>query len=423
MKKLIIFLSFLYLAPALADNSGFSLTEGQFTIGESRIPIDPKDFKIVVENFVSGPKISAGFVKDSFQWIRTNDNLLIPRARLGVRIFSTSTDIYIKYDEQNLLPVDKTKYLFSEFFIPLYSSKKIEIFKGKTKIASILILAQSNKSNKEKHYIDYSCSPYHLAITGIESEYFSIVCNMGRLGLMGSEKPLLKLIWASTNLTLPDGTSPPFTTFLTNEFPIKITMINEKKENKLITITAQIPKELKRIKTALGFGPYSLVLKEDGSYTKKSTAPALMLYGKFDLLKNSSFRFFDAIVANKGLFNHLGIYFAYELASIYDNRFQIIPLLGLQAITYKFDSSTKSYNQLIYPQGFEAVYQHAFGLENYSLIYGMFLSTETDVTYKNLWVRFGKKTFYEVNYIEWSFENRSVKTWGLSVGLPFMSFL
>ena len=105
-----------------------------------------------------------------------------------------------------------------------------------------------------------------------------------------------------------------------------------------------------------------------------------------------------------------------------DNRIVVTPLLGIQGITFKSEFAKDTFSEVIYPQGFEIVYKHAFGLKNYQLVYGMFLSPSSREDYKNAWLRFGKGMFWEVNYLSWKKNSSYAKAWGLSVGLPFMSF-
>jgi hypothetical protein len=96
--------------------------------------------------------------------------------------------------------------------------------------------------------------------------------------------------------------------------------------------------------------------------------------------------------------------------------------LGLQAITFKSEFSSRARTRGIYPQGLEFVYNHAFGLKNYKFIFGAFLSPDSSDEYRNTWVRFGKKVFWEINYLSWGHDDLYSKQWGLSVGVPFMSF-
>jgi len=122
---------------------------------------------------------------------------------------------------------------------------------------------------------------------------------------------------------------------------------------------------------------------------------------------------------SRSYFNNSGLYFSYDLASAFDERVLINALLGFQGLHYRFKSGDKTVFRLIYPQGFEVIYKHAFK-ENYNLTYGMFLSTGNE-TYTNAWIRYGKKSFLEFNYINWGHQENEIKMWGLSVGIPFFN--
>jgi hypothetical protein len=166
---------------------------------------------------------------------------------------------------------------------------------------------------------------------------------------------------------------------------------------------------------------YKAVQKLDD--TKTLLAPSLMIYGKFDLTETASLKAFDALLYSKSLFNNSGLYFSYDLASLFDNKIFINALLGFQGIHYSFDrKTTNTVFEIIYPQGFEVLYKHAFGLENYNLFYGMFLSTGQQ-RYTNAWVRFGKRSFVELNYIDWGLDSNHIQMVGLSVGIPFINGL
>ena len=144
-----------------------------------------------------------------------------------------------------------------------------------------------------------------------------------------------------------------------------------------------------------------------------------MIYGKFDLNDTSSFKVFDALLYSKSRFNNSGIYFSYDLADAFDGRILLNALLGFQGLHYRFNSTSPTEFRLLYPQGFEVVYKHAF-VENYHATYGMFLSTSAE-KYTNAWLRYGKKNFLELNYINWGHGTSSMKMWGLSIGIPFLS--
>ncbi len=49
------------------------------------------------------------------------------------------------------------------------------------------------------------------------------------------------------------------------------------------------------------------------------------------------------------------------------------------------------------------------------------MSPDAALDYNNIWVRFGKGIFYELNYIKWAAEGSSTESYGLSIGLPLFS--
>ena len=79
---------------------------------------------------------------------------------------------------------------------------------------------------------------------------------------------------------------------------------------------------------------------------------------------------------------------------------------------------------MIFPQGIEFLWKHAFGIKNYIVGGGGFASPSETVDYQNLWIRWGKDYFWELNYIYWGIpeEDHNAKMWGLSIGFPFKPF-
>ena len=99
-----------------------------------------------------------------------------------------------------------------------------------------------------------------------------------------------------------------------------------------------------------------------------------------------------------------------------DGRFSFVPLLGIQGLYFKHQNAPKADNNLIFPQGFEMVFRHAFNIENYVIVYGMFISTDKAEDYTNTWVRWGKNYFWELNYINWGKGKYKTQMFGLSIG-------
>jgi hypothetical protein len=397
----------------------FSLSLGPVQIGESRIPINLDDFKIT--STIKGVK--ARFAKRSVQWIRIRNNLLTPRARLKIIIKNDRPDLHFLYHGQAIIPGMKKGYATADLYVDLFNPEEIIVSKAGKRIGTIRIHASRRLKSTNLHLIDYSCSRYKLEIKGLKGEYLSLGCRMERIGRWGKEFPRLIVTWSSTNYRLQDGTLPPYMTVLRDSSPANIEVEDDSGNKKIITIQAQLPKRLNRIKTAFGFGPYSFKSRIETSYRDPKVAPAIMLYGNLALSESTSIRGFDALVWQESTFNNIGLYFAYDLANIMDNRINITPLLGAQGLTFRYNDKYSFETDIIYPQGFEVVYRHPFGQENYLLVFGAFLSlsSSSSTQYSNLWVRHGKRIFWELNYISWENNLRSATMWGLSVGIPLFA--
>ena len=417
MQKLItsLFLFSLYSLPSWAS---LNISFGPVKVGEKRIKIDLKNFGLIKEK--NNKTISSKIYRGSTQWIRTKENILAPRALVSISVKSDKT-ISLKYQGKNTV-LQGTKKKNIKLYVNVFDPTPMEIYEGSQLIDRLRLQSNIKLTNKKGHLIDYSCSSYGVEIEGLDDQYVSVGCLSETYGKMGNEYNRMSLTWSTTNFYLENGIRSPFVSIIMSNSPIVMTMINDNGERRNVTIKTKYKKRFHRLKTAFGFGPYSFKAINGESEQETTVAPAVMLYGKWDLTKDTSFRFFDALIYNKTLFNNAGFYFAYDLAYAFDGRFKIVPLLGAQVLTNKYDSDSKATHRILYPQGFEAVFKHAFGIQNYNIVYGMFLSTDSDETYDNAWIRWGKGYFWEVNYIRWGRDGDESSMWGLSIGLPLGQF-
>lgn len=389
---------------------------GKLSVAESRVKIDYNDF--LINNPFSF--IQASFENGSVQWLRNENNLLTPRALLVLKILRSEAQFHLEYQNRTILLSKYKNYYATKFYIDLFNPEEISLFAGANLEGKIKIEAKATADAKSKQLIDYSCSPYDVSIEGIDTEYISVGCRMSRLGSFGNEKPRLEVTLSSTNLRTYNNAKPPYTVFFHDNSPLEMVMKGSGDKSKILTLKAKLPERLHRLKLAYGFGPYIYDSTEDDLTEKSKVAPSLMLYGKLDLTETSSIKFFDALLYSKSYFNNAGLYYSYDLAEILDGRILVNTLLGFQELNYKFSSDTTNHFRLIYPQGFELIYRHAFK-ENYHFTYGMFLSTTAE-TYVNAWIRYGKGSFLELNYINWGYGKSQISMWGLSIGLPLASF-
>ncbi|EQC48452.1 hypothetical protein M899_1954 [Bacteriovorax sp. BSW11_IV] len=415
----IIFILFNIVSTLATSDKGL-INIGPLQIGKSTIPIDLASFRLL--KTVGTNNVRAGILKDSLEWPKDDNNMLTPVVRLKIMTQSQKSITYIYGNEKIIPQKTNNNHFESELKINLLSPKEIQVYEDK-KLLEVLKLVTNTKLKKsESHLIDNSCTKYNVQVTGLENEFISVGCMMEKTGKIGREKPRLRVSMAGTNIKLSSDHEGTFSLYFTSNDPIEFDIKNQFGEISKVRVTATIPDRLRRLHTAVGLGPYSLKTSSLGRIKDKEIAPSFMIYSRFDLTENTSLRAFNALVYNETIFNNLGLYFAYDLANAFDNRVKLTTLLGAQVLGYRFDSNEPTHNKIIYPQGFELSYFHPFGLKNYNLTYGMFLSTQSSETYDNLWLRFGKKYFVEINYIHWGREQEKVQTWGLSVGIPTGSY-
>lgn len=411
MKYLFILIFILYSFNLLAQS--FSIAK--FSIGESRVKLDQNEFEIIHKS----ENVIAKFIPNSVQWIRNESNLLIPRTLMGISMKSETPNIYVSYLNKTIIPVKKNNSFYTEIYVDLYNPGEVKIFQNVDLVDVILIESKNSKTDKSKQLIDYSCSPYNLTIEGIDNEYLSVGCKVERVGKFLNEYPRLEVTLSSTNLKTLTKARPPFTVYLSDNSPAYINVLDSNQNLKTITLKASLPKKLTRLKMSGGLGPYIYNASDTGVSSKAQFAPSFMLYGKFDLTENTSVKAFDALVYSKSLFNNSGLYFSYDLAEIFDGRVLLNTLLGFQGINYRYSKDTRAEMRVLYPQGFEVIYKHAFGIQNKHLFYGMFLSTSGE-TYTNSWIRYGGRTFTELNYIKWGQGDKKISMIGLSIGFPLL---
>ncbi|MFZ4713968.1 MAG: hypothetical protein ACOYL6_09665 [Bacteriovoracaceae bacterium] len=419
----LLFLFFVSMSLYARDERAYNLSLGSLFIGENRIPIDlNSSFPISLKKNLLDATVE--WVPKSVQWVRVDQVLLLPRAAIKITLPIDASRIHLRYQNNIFLMQSTGERAEAEIFVSLFKSEPIQVFIDGIMINEISV--KSRHSNDEKNIlIDYSCAPYGVTIEGLSEHFASVGCHLLRQGNFGEEYGVVEIHWAATDITLLDGSSPPFVGLVKNESPLRIQVKNDEGKIQTVTIKAHPPAHLKRFRTAFGVGPYAFKSQISEAESQQLVTPSYQLYGNFTLDSKNSMRFFDALIWQKSFFNNFGLYYASEISLIFDNRLQVVSLLGGQMVNYVYNYRTgfKSYNEIIYPQGFELNYLHAFGLHNYTMNYGMFLYPFKGASYQNLWLRFGKRVFVEANYLSWENLNKKTSMYGLSIGLPLFSWL
>lgn len=426
------FLLILLSIPFALSSEDQPISFGNVNQGDPRVDLKVSDFKLVLVS-KKQHKIKVVLKSDSIQWIRLEDIILTPRARMAVEIQGDAKDYHLRYRNHSLSFQQIDNKAHTEFYTSLYQSDTPEIFYKGNLVGRVIITTIANKEDKSKfHQIDYSCSRNGVTIEGMDGEHISIGCRTQRVGQFKKEKPFTEILWLSPNYQLLDKSKSPYIAVFMDSNPVKITVRDQTNTIREFKIKAKIPNRLHRLNIAYGLGPYAFETSFKNSQDtlnpvdlefKEPMAPAFMLYMNYKLNESSSVRGFDAVVSQRSTFNNLGVYYASDVAKPFDKKLTITTLLGMQHLYFKFDKGTKTINEPIFPQGLEMNYRHAFGIENYLIGGGAFLSTTADVDYQNIWFRFGKDIFWELNYIYWGKEDYSARMWGLSAGFFFGGFL
>ena len=376
---------------------------------------DTTDIKAVVDS-------------SSVEWVRVDEIFLIPRVRLKIKVASPTAELHLEYKETTKSFQQSPKNSYAEVYYSLFEKKEVKIFRKKVQIGTIKI--DLTKHKKQRVIIDYTCSRNSILIKGLEDEHFSIGCRTRRIGNYGKEKAMLEIKWISPELEIIGSDFVPYEATFTTKRPINIQVKNIKTGKiKTITITARIPERLHRMFTAYGVGANALHTKLTDEKTKKSNtihtkiAPALFFYLNYKISDTSSIRGFNAAVFQESIFNNAGLYLGSDFGFSFDNKLYFTTLLGVQYLYFRYDENSPLVSEPIFPQGLEFMYRHAFDIPNYIISGGLFLSTDDDIDYENIWIRWGKNYFWEINLISWGKKDFEAKTWGLSVGFPFKGFL
>lgn len=394
---------------------------GPVVLGENRIDLKSDDFQVVHKKHYSNLSVRSNLLDDTLQWVRTNGVLLSPRMKLRIELNVQSGDIFLKHNSNTIFPVWKDKKMVTEISVGLFLPNKIDIFYKDVNVHTLYV-KPAEKIKGQRHLIDYSCAPYNLQLTGFDDDYLSVGCYLNKAGKIGHERGFLEVQMISPTLFTSNKSSAPFFFNLYSKSISKATFVDDKGKEKQVRVSATISERAHRLKTAVGFGPYSFTTRYEGHGASTNITSPIMLYGKFDMTLKTSLRAFDALFYDKNFFNNFGLYFAYDVGEAFDKRFIATPLLGIQAITHKSKFRNGNYSKIIYPQGIEFLYRHAFGKKNLNIVYGMFFSPSSEENYKNVWVRAGKKIFYELNYFSWKEGARYSKAYGFSLGIPLAQF-
>jgi hypothetical protein len=395
-------------------------------VGEDHPAPDLTDFPAAVESDKGA--VEARWIERSVKWVRAADGLALPRARLRIVVHAPPERALLRWRGQAVAFQDGPDGAFAEIYVPLLEGGEARVEVDGRAAGRVTVAAKGAPTGAPslRHAIDHSCSPWNISIKGLDDAYLSMNCRMTPVGRVGIEEAMLEVRWAAAGVTLPDGSAPPLAAKLRDGHPARMTLVGPDGKSRVVELSAAVPPRLHRMRLAWGAGPYHL---SSSAPSGNGWAGAAMLYGNFRLRSADdglSIRAFESAVSqsptNTAFFNNLGVYFAYDLARVWDSRLHITALLGVQSVTFAPQGlARRGYSKGLAPQGFEIAYPDAFGRKNETLSGGLFLQPTATTPYQNVWLRYGGRWFGELNYISWRSGDRYARMSGVSVGMPFVS--
>ncbi len=377
--------------------------------GIPRVDLNLDDMKPVITGSLKDV-LEIKFDKETLYWERPDD-ILRPYVHLTIEIPKKSPAKYLTYKDQEyhfeLVGKMKKAYL------------KFSLFDNDSILIDDTTIHFYYTGKKKVHHIDYDCIKYQVKIEGANDLPLTVSCFNDVFGESLELKNILKIV-----IKIPHWDVNDINILARESDTKRIIIENKNREKKELKISYKMRERKKRLNLALGLGPYQFsFLQED--FEKEVVISPIMLYGNVYLVDEHSFRMFDFFAYNESMFfNNMGLYYAYTMAAAFDGLIKITPLIGLQGINVRNDFKKETFSDLIGPQGFEVTWHHSFGIENYLVGVGMFLSPGQGTDYKNVWIRWGKGFFWELNFLSYRKEKKEIytKSWGLSVGFPIGSF-
>lgn len=399
--------------------------------------IDAEDFYFEWEN--SMPMVESAFVeKNSLQWVRVLDVIVLPRGLARVQ-FKSPVSVRVNYagystGGEQLKSVEFPVALFS------HPENKISLrleYQGKTYQSVLRLKYRALKSNDHSRiYIDTSCSRHGVkadwqAGADTKEAWVYVGCRLVITESDPHRKSTLEMFifWERPGAVegiLIDGLSshsilPSLFALRLNAVPGRTSLVPEAGPG--LDISYSLSERHYLGSLGLGLGPYLSEFNGEGQYDV-GWSPLLTLYGS--LFINESLRIvaFDATSISNRLWTDLGLYLSTENAKMFDQRMVFNLLFGGHVVGFHADGQVHVVPS--FPQGFEFIYADAFK-KGHNMSLGGFIYPEINGrSYYNLWWRWGGKVFGEINYLaaKESFRDQSVssKSVGLTFGFPLARF-
>jgi len=395
-------------------------------------PFSTEDFEI---QWVGSPLagVKASLKSNTLQWVRVQEILQIPRARLVVELEDADAAqvSHAKFTQPAFL---ENRHGQVEIPVALISGDQnpisVTLKRGKDTLRGRLQVRM--KSKKHRVMIDTSCSPFQLNEVSLgeeQSDWIFMGCRLSRVQNSEGRTSSLEIFifWDNVGQTIQiNGIDTPSSSV--SIWPLRLASqpgsVRLKAGSHQVDLRYSIPERLHNGTLGFGAGPYDYQFQGNG---ENSQSPQLLvnLHGSYFLTEALQVVASGAMTLDSHNFTDLGLYLRLETARIVDKRVGIHLLLGAHAIGFR--SAGQFYLVTSqFPQGIEATFYDAFR-KNANLDLGFFIFPPiSGNAYYNVWLRWGAEIFVQVNYYLWQTTENSAPftagSLGVSLGVPLLQF-
>lgn len=382
-------------------------------------PFAPEDYALDWAQPLPGA--TARLLPGSLQWVRVDELLVVPRALLEVSAPGLEGSVR---SGGIIQPLSGGK---ARVLVALVSGEEnpIEIrTPGKT---GTLKIRFAPREQGHRIYLDTSCSRTRLAVdsSAFPADAWAYIgCRSTRNYGEGVVRSDLDLLVFADNLgpVRIGGAEAPAAD--PGRWNLRLTSLSREATLEgargALKLSAQVPEQANRAFLGAGVGPYKYEF-EKGTTKVDTTVPLATLYSAYVLTSTNRVVFFAALAAHKHLYADAGLYFQFESFRAFDRRISLNLLLGGHGFSYTLNGTRTT--RLNFPQGFELFFFDILGRGKNASFGGFVQPPIDDKSYYNMWLRWGPTSwFLEANYISVAEPGSTIKSYGLSVGFPLVSF-
>jgi hypothetical protein len=425
---------------ALSETVPFTFSPNEFTAS---------DFSVSAGSLPEGIRASLG--RESFEWVRVSEVFLLPRGRLIVEVEPAWGKLEagrlrnyglvqpLSRDEQGRWRAEIPLVLLSEssnvVHVELLSDGKLVSFPVRVRFTP------REEVLSQRVLVDPSCSPADVRLSARElprNQFVYVGCRT--VVGMGDTHPVSVLeayaYWegvAEDRVLVAGMVTPPKLPQVwgfrlesaPGSFPLR-----ESGGNAELELSYRIPRRLRFGSLGMGLGPYSYAYDAPGVAPGAQVVPLVTFYASYFFSEVFRFSAFNATAPVKNGFSDTGFYLVSEQFNVFDRRYFMRVLLGLNGVAYPVRDQVRfSFGG---PQGFELTVTDFAGRRR-NLAVGAFIYPLIDRReYYNIWVRWGSPSLFgELNFISWQYPLGEVeadgraymRSLGVTVGMPLGRFL